>query len=276
MPEVLITALELNESLKGKYITEVSILTGRQRSFDKLYLPAKVNFVTYYGKRIVFYLTDYNGNEVKIGSFLGMEGHWGWDPNRKHMGLTFKIESCLSEAPLIYLTERSLYFDDTRHMGFNVVLEDNMAYDHFFKNLGMDLLVDKDKITAEVWRCKLRNKRIEEKQICDFLISPKYFSGIGNYLKSEILYRAKIKPDRCLKSLNDTEIETLRLISAQTITEAFTYGGLTIATFLSPNGSRGNFKCQVYMMEEDPLGNYVVRSTFKDGRTTHWVPSIQI
>lgn len=44
-------------------------------------------------------------------------------------------------------------------------------------------------------------------------------------------------------------------------------------------GVHGKFiwlEFEVYSQEIDPLGNRVVKEITKDGRTTHWVPQLQI
>ena len=96
------------------------------------------------------------------------------------------------------------------------------------------------------------------------------------YLKSEILYRSKIRPDRVLSSISDDEINTLYNVTLQTIKEAYLAGGLTIKSFWSPDGQRGMFPVHVYKKEIDPLGNSIVAEKFKDGRTSYWVPKIQL
>lgn len=275
-PEVLLTALELNESLKGLYLNYIQIAPGaHQTGLETIKLPAKLTHVTYYAKRVLFVLQEADGSTSMIGSFLGMEGHWGWDPNKNHIFLTMEFGSYLNEA--ILLTEKTLYYDDTRHFGFVRLLRTPQDNTEFFKNLGVDLLVDVAKITPELWRSKLTSSYVKRMQICSFLINPKYFSGIGNYLKSEILYRARIRPDREIQTLTDQEIELLRCVSLATIRESFESGGLTIATFYTPSGKMGGFKCQVYKVGAmDAHGLPVRQDKFKDGRTTHWVPHLQI
>lgn len=276
-PEVLLTALELNEALKGLYLNHLSIMPGaHQTNLQTLRLPAKLTHVSYYAKRILFVLEEADGNSAIIGSFLGMEGHWGWDPNKNHIFLILEFGSLLGGS--VFLTQKTLYYDDTRHFGFMKLLRTPEDSAEFFKNLGVDLLIDSAKITSEFWHSKITNRHVKKMQVCSFLVSPKYFSGVGNYLKSEILYRSRIRPDRELQTLTDQEVETLRCVTLATIRESFENGGLTIATFYTPSGKMGGFTCYVYNMENkiNPHGYLVRRDTFKDGRSTYWTPQIQV
>ena len=128
-----------------------------------------------------------------------------------------------------------------------------------------------------MWRKSIQNSRRKNIIICDFLKEQKYFSGIGNYLLSEILYGAEIKPDRKLQDLSDKEIETLLKISVQKIKESHQHGGLTIRSYWDLYGNRGTFPIKVYRKTVDPLGNKVIADNkiAKDKRTVHWVPQIQ-
>jgi len=126
-----------------------------------------------------------------------------------------------------------------------------------------------------LWLKIARNKRIQNKQICDYLLDQKRISGIGNYLRSEILYRSRIRPDRSLKNLSDEELELLRIESIKTVRESYDSHGLTIRSYSDLYGNKGTFICQVYNRTEDPYGNPIRTDTFKDGRTIHWVPSLQ-
>jgi formamidopyrimidine-DNA glycosylase len=141
--------------------------------------------------------------------------------------------------------------------------------------LGLELTPDDD-ITAERWRGVLKRKNLAKKRICEFLMDQKYFSGIGNYLRAEILYDAKISPYRTLGSLNDSEIETLRQKSLDIIYRSYNCKGLTIYTYKDPDGHTGTFVCQVYGRDLDPNGHKVLTFSDKNNRTVHWVKEVQL
>jgi formamidopyrimidine-DNA glycosylase len=113
---------------------------------------------------------------------------------------------------------------------------------------------------------KIKNKAIEEIITDQQLI----ISGIGNYLKSEILYDCKLAPNRKIKNINEEELKSL-FNSMKTLTKKLTKS-LDI-----DEDKEGYYEKQfkVYRKEEDPLGNKVETYKTKSGRTTHWVPSIQ-
>uniref|UniRef100_A0A6C0KR68 Formamidopyrimidine-DNA glycosylase catalytic domain-containing protein n=1 Tax=viral metagenome TaxID=1070528 RepID=A0A6C0KR68_9ZZZZ len=96
------------------------------------------------------------------------------------------------------------------------------------------------------------------------------FSGIGNIIKSELLYHAKLSPKRPLSSLSKKEWHRLILSSKKVYN--------TILNYLYHKGLdfNGYFDLHnVYQKEKDPNGLRVISYKVKDGRTTFWVPSIQ-
>ena len=125
-------------------------------------------------------------------------------------------------------------------------------------------------ITRKEYIISLSNKRIKNKQICGFLLEQKYFSGIGNFLRSEIVYTAKIRPDKILSNLSDFEKGELYDVSLKVILEAYLTQGISGGYF-----PKGTFKLKCYNRNFDPYGNIVVKEYFKDKRSMYWVPEIQ-
>lgn len=296
-PEVRTVAVSLNEKLGSKNLylfniewDEFSKFNDYNKSsvlinFDKIevLLPAQIIGITCKGKRLIFIFISNNNEYFYMTSHFNMEGRWTWIKGN-HSNFWLKISEKDHNNDMI------LYFDDTRHFGNIKFHLNTLDLVNFLDNEhGPDLLAyaidyfnnqsnvnDDEKITSELWKSKLKNNRIKNKQICDFLMNQKYFCGIGNYLKSEILYESKIKPDRILSSLSDDEIEKLRISSLTIIYQSFIYGGLTIKSFWDPNGISGRFSTKVYNQSFDPNGYKILSDVFKDKRTTYWVPEIQV
>jgi len=191
------------------------------------------------------------------------------------------------------LDDSTLWYEDPRHFGnLDLFFDPTEAITRIQKEIGPDLLayslqlrgllldeelVEKgDEITSERWTEVLTQPRSSNQQVCRFLMDQRKFSGIGNYLKCEILYRAGVAPYRTLGSLTLTELERLRTQTLDTIYESFTEGGLTIATYWDPNGKKGTFQPKVYGRETDELGRRIERGVFDDGRTTYWCPETQM
>lgn len=267
MPEVVevkLTSEELHAAMAGRYITSIKLgERAKHRGMDKIKMGTLINQVYSKGKKIIFELI-YKGQYSYLCSSLLMEGHWGWDNSLPHIQLSIGYGRKANER--IYVTENRIYFDDTRYFGSNVVYPNT----DFLSAIGPDYL--QDKIDPNLYyqvASKVRS------QISTFLLEQKYFSGIGNYLKSEILYRSKIHPARITKELSKTELLRILRIAIETINESYQAGGLTIKSFRTPSGIDGRFQCLVYGQSYDPNGYPVIKETFKDGRTTWYVEEIQ-
>ena len=273
-PEVCNIAKSLNFYLQGKKLISGTLLpTSRYYKHDKFegmeYLTHGLTLVKVFsrGKKIIF---EFEKNTFMICS-LGMEGHWLQIPT-KHTALYLDFGRVEGKFRII---EKTMYYEDSRHFG---TLNVYTCFDKIkiaMKTVGPDLL--QDNISIQQYTQIIKSKTLSKKELHWFLLEQKYLSGIGNYLKSEILYASKLAPNRTIQSLSDEDIFCLYSNSIQIIRKAYECNGLTLGTYVDPDGNIGTYDPMVYQKEIDPLGNKVVKTQFggKD-RTTHWVPEIQI
>lgn len=267
-PEVAVVARELHDFLKGIAIQTVNY-DSRSR-YTKSGLigqnhvntqgPWVVEMVESRGKKIVFVLIN-TTTRIFFVSSLGMEGRWTMVPTI-HCNLW-----------LDFVDGRKLYFCDSRHFGsFEIILTEDDLRDRI-KKLGPDLL--QDPITPELWLNRCRLKKWNSKPIGDVMMEQEWFCGIGNYLRSEILYASRINPHRLIESLSDSELETIRQHAIRIIREAFDAQGATIYTFASFRENKGSFEMKCYNRGCDSNGHPIQKDSMKGGRTMHWCPNLQ-
>lgn len=122
-----------------------------------------------------------------------------------------------------------------------------------------------------------RWRKYNHKTICETLMEQKLISGIGNYIKAEILYRCRVYPLAKVKDLSDSNLWLLYMEARKIAADAYADGGASLYTYTGINGDRSDFKLklQVYDRAVDPLGNKIGRLQTPDKRTTHWVESLQ-
>lgn len=236
--------------------------------------PLKILKVRDSGKKIIFELCnpDQTVPSVWLVSFLSMEGRWipyPIKPRGDHSNLWLNIQRQQGRLAI----EEVLFFNDTRHFGTLQFCFSTDELKSLFTGFGPDILYDD--LSPTVWGPIINNGRIRQKQVGDFLLDQKRICGVGNWMRSEILYRAQLRPDRTLGSLTPAEKEKLRLEVLAVTKEAAEAHGLTIKSYWDPLGNKGEYKCRVYMQKTDPNGNTVVQWRFKDKRTTHWCPAVQ-
>ena len=100
------------------------------------------------------------------------------------------------------------------------------------------------------------------------LMNQRWISGIGNYLKSEILYAASVSPLKMIKEATEAQIEKLYdciITIPKHALDTKMKLGLAI---------RGRFRIKIYRKKK--VGGHVVEKIkTADKRTTHWIPSLQ-
>lgn len=224
-------------------------------------LPKRIVDVRTKGKKIILELAD----AIYFVVSLGMEGKFLREPGR-HCNLWLEFQPEPGK-------DSRIYFSDTRHFAIFEIVFGQANLNTRLSQLGPDIL--QEDITREQFLAIARNRRIQGKEICEFLIDQKRISGIGNYLRAEILYRARIRPDRALRELSDEELDRIRTVAKETIREAYRWNGLTIKSYWDLNGDKGMFPVIVYGKDRDPQGNPVIQTKKKD-RYMHWVPAVQV
>lgn len=215
--EVEVVSDQLKKLIVGKTLINISYdknsryFKGGVPGVSCLEFPYQCIDILTKGKKIIISLGK-NDNQVFLLSFLGMTGRWLIKPS-DHSNLWLEFES-----------DFKLYFDDSRHFGTLTVYPDTKSLNAFLKRTtGPDLL--NDDVKLEEWTKQIKNPRIKNKFIGVFLLDQKRFSGLGNYLRAEVLYACKINPFRKLCDLSDTEIEALLITSKEKIKASYAANG---------------------------------------------------
>ena len=108
-------------------------------------------------------------------------------------------------------------------------------------------------------------------------MNQRVISGVGNYIKAEALYKAKIYPHAIVEDLSDENLRALNREIKSVIYSAFKKKGASFRDYVMPDGDIGtySFKFEVYSKSADPYMNRVIREETPDKRTTHWVAEVQ-
>ena len=262
--------------------------------------PFRVTKIYSYGKKLIIELNSI----FSIIFSLGMTGAIRLEKTlHSHLTFTYNVHREMNGASakgiytICHETDaasaaetKKFYFHDSRRFGDVRFLKSAKIADiKAIYDLGPDLLdhAINTHLSNKEWLAiflrigssptAIKNKTlaIGKRTISTILLDQSFVAGIGNYLKSEILYYSAILPDRLAADITRDEWETLRVVSHHIIEVAHSYGGLTIESFINPDGSMGTYPRAVYGKTEDPLGNKVYSSKTKDGRKSFWVPEIQ-
>jgi len=252
-PEVAYLRNRISRYCKGRELLSVKIKRGRYakhgppENFDRFVKdlkrsPLQLKSVTKKGKVLFLYFD----NNWCIISKLGLTGWWYTETEGEDFvpNLVFRFSN-----------DVSLYYYDTLSYGTLTFTQDGDLVQRELDRLAPEIeKVSLNQIRKRIGQLSHTQRR---RQIEDILIDQTALvSGIGNYLKSEILYKAGISPKRRVASLSENEVS------------AIIRAGKTLSR-------QKNITFTVYQQETDPFGNKVVRYKNKQNRSTFWVPSLQ-
>ena len=264
-PEARIITDSLVSKLTNRKVIGVSYLGGRYTKHGLPdgstefcnQLPHSINEVSCKGKFI--YVNFDTG--WSLWNTLGMSGGWS-DKLGKHSHVKIDLDN-----------GTCIYFNDPRRFGTLKFVNDHHKTLKKLSLLGPDML--SENIDAIQFSRRIRTK--PDKTIAEVLMDQAVICGVGNYLKSESLYFAKISPHRICKTLDDNELDTLNSVIQKVIRQSYHSGGATIYTFQSFEGVKGQYtrRFAVYNQDTDPMGRDVESFTSPGGRTTFWVPEEQ-
>ena len=116
-------------------------------------------------------------------------------------------------------------------------------------------------------------------RIKPLIMDQSFISGIGNLYAAEILFRAKISPQRSAQSLTEKEKEALYQEIRKVLSSAITHGGSSVDDYVRLSGKPGDYARfhQVYGREGKPcfICKGLVHRITQGGRGTYFCPKCQ-
>lgn len=260
----LVKPLVINKSIvsafqsnTGRYAN--SKIEGHAQFLTDLQNGCHVTDVSVKGK--FMYWTFSNGQYMF--STFGMTGQWSQTAG-KHpcFGFYFKDSS-------------EIHFNDPRHFGTIKFTNNKNDLIEKLNDLGWDPFT----LLTEQWQNFIINKlKKSNKNIAHMLMDQSLFAGVGNYIRAEALYLAKLSPKRLSSSLTKNEVILLCNSIIEVMETSYKYQGATLLTYKDSYGNEGKYSSlfKVYGRKLDDNGNKIIKETSSEGRTIHWCPTVQI
>jgi len=266
LPEVETVARELSSSVAGRRIRRLEVLDSKL-TINPAQLPRGriIRSVTRVGKEVVFDLSTKTGRMRRLWLCV-------------HLRMTGRLLSAESAEPFekrhlrarLILDRGEVLFFDSRRFGVMRLLTN---LDDAFAG-GIDPLSD------EFSAAKLAELlRGSHQEIKPWLLRQDRLVGFGNIYASEVLFAARIAPDRTAESLSHREVQRLFTNTRRLLQRAIKYCGTTISDFQNSRGQSGSFRrfLKVYGREGRPCrrcGECIERQV-QQGRSTFHCPSCQ-
>ena len=158
--------------------------------------------------------------------------------------------------------------------------DSSSVLDKKIKELGPDLL--DETTTVELFKSQIKKKVNETKPIGNVIVNQKIISGVGNYLRADALWMAKISPFRKVKDVKEDELNLLYKSLIGLIWGDYDYKsgvkkGYISKTLKLPNDYQRDFF--IYRQDKDTNGNTVKKEELYEGsqkRFIYWVDKIQV
>ncbi len=268
-PECYVVAWRLGHHLENKQLTAIQIHHGRYlkpREAELSNIAAFNAHLADHGPirtveckskgKLVYSKFD---NGWAMLSTMGLSGSWV-TRHTNHCGISLTFH----EAP-------SIWFRDQLHYG-TIKLVSHADLDKKLASLGPDVLdTTESGWTPERWLTLCKRKGCWS--LPKLLMDQSLISGVGNYLKTESLYAARVSPLVLIRECSEADLlEVLRAV----LDVSRRCVGWKAHQARIPGWPRPTpFVMQVYNKKLDPQRNPVVRQKTTDGRVTHWVPAVQ-
>jgi formamidopyrimidine-DNA glycosylase len=270
LPEAEVVARQLRAQLLGAQLNQC--LVGRadiiREGLPTLswYHGAVLEDVERYGKSVVLGLKK--DNEIRyVVAELGMTGLLLFRttqtkyPQHVHVRMSFTGGR-----------EPELRYWNPRRFG-RMSLLDQAGLDHYrTRRFGVDPLT----VPCDTFVRLLQNRRGRLKPL---LMHQQVIAGIGNIYANEILFCARLHPNREVHRLREATIVTLYDQMQRVLREAISCGGSSVKDFYAPDGTEGRYKLRhlVYGKEGQPCPNRCGRiiRRLQSERSSFFCPACQ-
>ena len=282
----------INKYLRNKNLYKINIINGRYKKNNiKLYdiiesnLPLKL-IKTYSKGKLIYFKFVSNKNKIfYLLNTLGLSGGWTFKQNDKNY-IVPKLLKYVDDSNNYLLKNfkhisiefnfinGTLYFYDLLHFGTLKFIENIKELKIKLNNLGPDIM--DNTTTLSIFTKQLFKKR--NKEIGIVLLNQKIISGIGNYLRAESLWLAKINPFKKIEDLSKINIiklyESLKIItwSLYNMKKGIQLKFIKKNTKIAYDYNRDFF---IYRQNKDIYNNNIIKQELYEGtqkRYIYWVP----
>lgn len=271
LPEVEVTRRHLAPALEGAVITAVEVrrdrMTRRNERPGDLAERITGRRVCRLGRRGKFLLAILDGGFTWV-SHLGMSGrislNRSGDPEAPHTNVVIRLRA-----------RPEVRFIDPRTFGFMAAFTDDELATAL-RAIGPDALDELP--SAQTLEGALAGRAAPIKAL---LLDQRIVAGLGNIYADEVLFRARIAPERPGGSLHRDEVQALRRAIPVVLRAGLRHGGTSLddMAYLLPDGRAGEHgpRLAAYGREDEPCrrcGGIIERVVVRS-RSSYWCRGCQ-
>lgn len=267
-PEIRRAADQIAKAIVDRPITSIFFAFSHLKPYEAILQAQQVTAVQTKGKAMLIRFS----NQLNIYSHNQLYGVWMIRSAHDYPQTTRQLRLAIHNAKKSALL----------YSASDIEVLDEVAVLHhpFLSKLGPDVL-DEATTPAQIVE-RLSDKRFYRRQLASLLLDQQFLCGLGNYLRSEILFVAKVHPS--LRALNCSEAQILKLAEASIavthqsyITKGIT-NDLRLAQQLKAEGKRRrDYRHFVFGRQDKPCyvcGTVIVKEILA-GRRLYYCPTCQ-
>ena len=268
LPEVETIRRQLNELVCGRVVTSLTASWEKSLRFDGVHRDAvlgeQIAALERRGKVLLIHLTG----ELTLLIHLRMTGQLLLDENSQLVGPMTRS--------VLRLDLGQLVFNDQRKFGRIVVMETGeVDSDSLLSRLGPEPLTPD--FTAKVLATRLGRHRTASVKAA--LLDQSTVAGLGNIYVDEVLFVAKVHPEKSCAALTKAEVKRLAEAIPAVLQAGIQAGGSTMRDYRDASGASGTYleKAHVFGRTGEPCERCATPliKIRVAGRGTHLCPRCQ-
>tara|TARA_B100000459_G_scaffold147384_2_gene116877 strand:+ start:273 stop:1100 length:828 start_codon:yes stop_codon:yes gene_type:complete len=242
-PEIHRAANKVRKALEGKVIEGIEITLPRYSDKTSDFLGKTVQKVEARGKAMLIHFDSfvmYSHNQLYGRWTVNLKDTPAKKWNRSlRIALTTDTHACrLWSATDILMMEPW-----------------ELSGHPYLEKLGPDVVIPETTVADLV--VHMNQKKFQRRRLKSLLLDQGFFAGIGNYLRSEILFTSNLHPERTISSLNEKEKNTLAQQALFLSRQSYEVPGITVDLELyeqlrSLGQSRGRSRHWVFTRDDSP------------------------
>jgi endonuclease-8 len=161
-----------------------------------------------------------------------------------------------------------------------VLREDELMTHSFWSQVGPDVL--DSEVTVEQVAARFLDKRFQRRGLVSLLLDQKFLCGLGNYLRSEVLFVAGVHPSLRPVDCTPEQITGLANAAIARARQSYSTGGITndlarVAQLKSQGYSRAQYRFHVFNRDEQPcwVCDTPIEKDTLGGRRIYYCPVCQ-
>ena len=268
-PEIWRTADSLTNALKNRPIENLYFAFDELKDYEAKLKGQSVKNVEARGKAL---LTFFDNNKVMY-SHNQLYGKWMVSDSGE------QPDTNRSLRVAIHNSKKSAYLFSASEI--EMLDREEVDQHSYIKKLGPDVL-HSDTTYQDVLG-QYQSDEFKNRKLTTLLLDQGFVSGIGNYLRSEIMFYANVNPHKKLRAYSDDQKEALAEATFKLTTRSYETGGITndpeiVEALKRENASRSDYRHFVYKRTDDRCHKCgsIIEEDKTGGRKIYFCPNCQL